>query len=60
MRERKSRLVRSEVQPSLSEQAFVANRVRPFMDINRPLILLLSETYMQGMRDAVAVQGERA
>lgn len=36
MGERKSRLVRSEVQPSLSEQAFVANRVRPFMDLNRP------------------------
>lgn len=58
-RARKPNLIRSEVQPTLAEQAFVASRVRPFLVGDRPLILLLSETYLQGMRDAVEVQGNR-
>jgi hypothetical protein len=45
--------VRSVVQPNADEEEVIHRRVRPFVDADRPLILLLSEAYLQGLRDAV-------
>ena len=43
------------------QKQFIQSRTTPFIDsvgTNRPLIVLLEEAYLQGLRDAVQTMGE--